>query len=212
MNNIIPFTKKLERSGKYYAEATPDGINFMTRNDEGNYQHSRLVGYSASICQLDSGQFDSKLSDGLRVLAEIYQGNVNGWFRQSDEQAVTCWRWIVATLFINEQLAQHGTIEATKEDGTTERAAVYRGQHGGIVIYPATERFALANNVEGLAFEKFGADAHRKAVMIYQSMTVADSNGGNLRLSPWGRDSMALLHDGFMKAYITEGLPDETHH
>lgn len=208
MNDIHHFSPKISTlSGHVYAEATPDGINFMTRNDEGIYQHSRLVGYSASIRQLDSGQFDSKLSDGLRVLAEIYQGNVNGWFRQSEEQAVTCWRWIVATLFINEQLAQHGTIDAIKEDGTTERAAVYRGQCGGIVIYPATERFALANNVEGLAFEKFGADAHRKAVMIYQSMTEADSNGGNLRLSQWGRDSLALLHDGFIEMLNTEGIP-----
>lgn len=188
-------------------EATPDGINVMARNEDGIYQHTRLVGYSAMIRQLDGGQYDSQLSEGLRILAEIYRGITNDWFRQSDEQAMTCWRWIVAALFINEQLAQHGTIEATKEDGTTERAAVYHGDIGGIVIYPATERFALANNVEGVAFETFGAEAHRQAVMIYQSMTEADTNGGNLRLSQWGRDAMAQLHDGFIQQLNTEGLP-----
>ncbi|WP_455817088.1 hypothetical protein [Pseudomonas cerasi] len=190
-----------------HIEATPDGINIMAQNAEGIYQHLKLVGYSAMIRQLDSGQFDTRLSEGLRVLAEIYQGNVKGWFRQSDEQAMTCWRWIVATLFINEQLDQHGTIETLKEDGTTERTAVYRGGIGGISIYPATERFALANNIEGLAFEKFGADACVKAVMIYQSMTETDADGGNLRLSQWGRDSMALLHDGFIEMLNTEGMP-----
>ncbi|EIC82983.1 hypothetical protein [Serratia sp. M24T3] len=188
-------------------EATPAGINFMARNDDGGFQHLKLVGYSAVIRQLDSGRFDSKLSEGLRVMAEIYQGKASGWFRQSDEQDMTCWRWIVAALFINEQLAQHGTIETLKEDGTTERTAVYRGAVGGISIYPATERFALANNVEGIAFEKFGMDAHKRAVMIYQSMTEADPDGGNLRLSQWGRDSMALLHDGFIEMLNTEGLP-----
>lgn len=190
-----------------HIEATHDGINIMTRNEDGIYLHNKLVGYSAMIRQLDSGQFDSQLSEGLRVLAEIYQGNANGWFRQSDEQAMTCWRWIVATLFINEQLALHGTIETLKQDGTTEQTAVYRGDIGGISIYPATERFALANNIEGLAFEKFGADAHRKAVMIYQSMTETDADGGNLRLSAWGRNSMALLHDGFIEMLNTEGMP-----
>lgn len=187
-------------------EASPDGINIMARNSC-MYQHTKLVGYSTMIRHLDSGQFDNGLSDGLRVLAEIYQGSVNGRFRQSDEQAVTCWRWIVAALFINEQLAQHGTIETLNIDGTTERTAVYRGDIGGISIYPATERFALANNVEGLAFEKFGADAHRKAVTIYQSMTEADPDGGNLRLSQWGRESMALLHDGFIEMVNAEGIP-----
>jgi len=188
-------------------EATPDGINVMTHNEGGIYQHLKLVGYSAMIRQLDSGQFDNTLHEGLRVLAEIYQGNANGWFRQSDEQAMTCWRWIVATLFINEQLAKHGTIATLKMDGTTERTAVYRGDIGGISIYPATERFALANNIEGLAFERFGADAHQQAVMIYQSMTEADADRGNLRLSKWGRDSMALLHDGFIEMLNTEGMP-----
>ena len=114
----------------------------------------------------------------------------------------------MATLFINEQLDQHGTIETLKEDGTTKRTAVYRGGIGGISIYPATERFALADIIEGLAFEKVvGADACVKAVMIYQSMTETDVDGGNLRLSQWGRDSMALLHDGFIEMLNTEGMP-----
>lgn len=190
-----------------YFEATPDGINFMVRNDDGIYQHIKLVGYSAAIRQLDSGRFDSKLFDGLNILAEIDQGNAKGWFRQSDEQAVACWRWIVATLFVNEQLALHGTIETLKQDGTTEHTAVYRGEVGGISIYPATERFALANNVEGIVFEKFGAEAHQGAVMIYQSMTETNPDGSNLRLSQWGRDSLALLHDGFIKMVNAEGIP-----
>lgn len=186
-----------------HIKATPAGISIVLRADTGKQQ----IGYSAAIRQLDEGHYDHCLSDGLRVVSEIAQASKKGWFKQSDEQAVIVWRWLVSCLFIDEQLEQHGTIDATKLDGRVEKAAVYRGQYGGIVIYPATERFALANNIEGLACEKFGADAHRQAVMIYQSMTEADPDGGNLRLSQWGRDSMALLHDGFIEMLNTEGMP-----
>lgn len=186
-----------------HIKATPAGISIVLRTDAGKQQ----IGYSAAISQLDEGRYDLCLADGLRVVSEIAQASKKGWFKQSDEQAVIVWRWLVASLFINEQLARNGTIETLKIDSTTERTAVYRGDIGGISIYPATERFALANNIEGLAFEKFGANAHRKAVMIYQSMTETDADGGNLRLSAWGRDSMALLHDGFIEMLNTEGMP-----
>ncbi|GBU14384.1 hypothetical protein AwEntero_29850 [Enterobacterales bacterium] len=186
-----------------HIKATPAGISIVLRADTGKQQ----IGYSAAIRQLDEGHYDHCLSDGLRVVSEIAQASKKGWFKQSDEQAVIVWRWLVSCLFIDEQLEQHGTIDATKLDGRVEKAAVYRGQYGGIVIYPATERFALANNIEGLACEKFGADAHRQAVMVYQSMTETDASGGNLRLSQWGRDSMALLHDGFIEMLNTEGMP-----
>lgn len=123
---------------------------------------------------------------------------------------MTCWRWLVACLFINEQLQQRGTIDAIKEDGTTECAAVYRGEYGGMVIYPSTERFALANHVEGVALEHFGADANSKAVMMYQSMT-EKGQCGELALSEYGRELMAMLHDEFINLLNTEGIPPTAH-
>lgn len=195
MSNLILFpTAKAPAGGMF--EAAPDGVLV------GN----KLVDYAAAIRQLDEGTFDNSLADGLRLLAEIYQGSANGWFKSSEGQAVTCWRWLVACLFVTEQLQQHGTIEATKEDGTTESAAVYRGEHGGMVIYPSTERFALANNVEGLALEHFGADANSKAVMMYQSMT-EKGQCGEFALSDYGRELMAMLHDEFINVLNAEGIP-----
>ncbi|RJT44538.1 hypothetical protein [Rahnella woolbedingensis] len=188
-----------------HIKATPAGISIVLRADAGKQQ----IGYSAAIRQLEEGHYDHYLSDGLRVVSEIAQASKKGWFKQSDEQAVIVWRWLVACLFIDEQLAKHGTIDATKMDGTTEKAAVYRGQYGGIVIYPATERFALANHIEGMAFERFSAvKAHDQIVKLYQHMAEADPLNGNLRLSQWGRESLAILHDGFIQKVNAEGWPE----
>lgn len=191
---MLPEFIKERLSG--HAQATPDGIRL------GN----KLLGYSVAIRQLDEGQFDDCLSDGLNILAEIQQARVQGWFRHSDDQAVIIWRWLVATLFICEQLAKNGTAEVPHDDGTTKLAVRYVGKHGGITVYPATERFSLANNVEGAAIERYPHDHPQlKAVQIYQSMVSVKN--GSLRLSDWGRDSLALLHDGFIEMLNTEGMP-----
>lgn len=195
MSNLILFPiAKAPVAGIF--EAAPDGVLV------GN----KLVGYAAAIRQLDEGTFDNSLADGLRLLAGIYQGSVNGWFKQSEAQAVTCWRWLVACVFVTEQLAQHGSAEVAQGDGTSALAAIYRGEHGVMAIYPAAERIALANHVEGVALEHFGADANSKAVMMYQNMITAGERGG-LALSEFGREGLALLHDSFLDMLNNDGIP-----
>lgn len=55
------------------------------------------------------------------------------------------------------------------EQGEPEEVAVYSGDHGGIVIYPWSERFSLANHVEGLAYEMFPVNkAPEMASAIYR--------------------------------------------
>lgn len=101
----------------------------------------------------------------------------------------------------------NGTVEVDQGDGTTAHAVRYVGEHGGIVVYPATERFSLARNIEELAFEQFTHDnPHQKALMIYQSMLEASPDGG-MTLSKWGREGMTMLHDGFIEMLNTEGMP-----
>lgn len=187
-----------------HIKATPASISIVLRADAVKQQ----IGYSAAICQLDEGHYDLCLADGLRVVSEIAQASRKGWFKQSDEQAVTVWRWLVACLFISEQLARNGTTDAVQKDGTTVKAAVYLGQYGGVVLYPASERLALANYIEDLAFERFGADkANYQIVKLYQHMAEADPLNGNLRLSQWGRESLTILHDGFIQKVSVEGWP-----
>ncbi|MDH2123776.1 hypothetical protein N5J75_11260 [Pantoea brenneri] len=197
MNNILKFSKMPEKSGSFSAEATPDGVRIG----------SRLIGFSSIIRQLDEGRFDKPISEGFGVIAELSLAEIRGWFQPSIEQQVNVWRWMVAGVFIVEQMQANGTVEVDQGDGTTAYAVRYVGEHGGIVVYPATERFSLARNIEELAFEQFTHDnPHQKALMIYQSMLEAAPDGG-MTLSTWGRDAMTMLHDGFIEMLNTEGMP-----
>lgn len=197
MSKVLNFPKMLEKSGSFSAEATPDGVSM------GN----RLIGYSSVISQLDDGRFDNPLSEGFGVIAELSLAEINGWFKPSAEQQVNVWRWLVAGVFIVEQMKANGTVEVDQGDGTTAHAVRYVGEQGGIVVYPVTERFSLARNIEELAFEQFTHDnPHQKALMIYQSMLEASPDGG-MTLSTWGRDAMTTLHDGFIQMLNTEGMP-----
>lgn len=39
------------------AEATPDGVNIMTRNDAGMYEHVALINYEKVVVRLDAGEY-----------------------------------------------------------------------------------------------------------------------------------------------------------
>ncbi len=179
-------------------EATPNGIR------SGHF----LTGYRAAIRQLDAGQSDDDLPAGLRIIAAIWGGVAAGYFKPTDEQKAFLWRWIVAALFIIEQRQTNGTVDVENEDGGTDRATIYRGEHGGIAVYPSSERCSLANHIEGLALEKYGAErGYPMAVNIYQTMVEAVPGEG-MRLSDEGRKGLAMLHDGFIEMLNTEGVPD----
>lgn len=179
-------------------EATPDGIRFGLI----------LTGYRAAIRQLDTGHSDNNLPAGLRTIAAIWEGVATGHFMPTDEQRAVLWRWGVAALFIIDQRQANGTVDAKNEDGSTDYATIYQGEHGGIAVYPSTERFSLANHIEGLALEKYGAaQGYPMAVNIYQTMVEAVPGEG-MRLSDEGREGLAMLHDGFIEMLNTEGVPD----
>lgn len=195
MSKLIPMppASRLPRSAHF--QATAGGI---CAGDE-------LLRYPAAVHQLNEGNFDHSPAEGLRLLAEISTGCVNGWFSPSDEETMTCWRWLVASLFIAEQLARHGAVDVAMPDGSTEQAAVYQGPHGAIELHPAAGRFSLAHHVERLAAMKFGADSPRLSAQLYQQMI--DTSGRFMRLSRWGRESMAVLYDGLITLLQTEGMP-----
>jgi len=197
MSNVLKFPKMPEKSGSFSAEATPDGVRC------GN----KVIGYSSAIRQLSDGRFDNPLSEGFGMIAELSLAEISGWFKPSLEQQVSVWRWMVAGVFIVEQMKANGTVAVSQNDGTTTHAVRYMGEHGGIVVYPATERFSLALNVEELMLKDYTHDApYQKALMLYQSMLEPSADGG-MTLSAWGRDGMAMLHDGFIELLNTEGIP-----
>jgi hypothetical protein len=74
------------------------------------------------------------------------------------------------------------------------------------------ERLAMANNIEGTAISHFGVDeGARLAVQFYIEM-LSVHEGAILGISSFGRETLNELHEGFLQAFITEGLPNEIHH
>ncbi|EAA3232496.1 hypothetical protein E1K98_23185 [Salmonella enterica subsp. enterica serovar Fluntern] len=160
-----------------------------------------------AIQKLESGEYDADLVEGLRLVAALWHGMHTGCFMLSDEQNLVLWRWTVAAVYVCEMLDINGAVEVKNEQGEPEEVAVYSGEHGGIVIYPWSERFSLANHVEGLAYEMFPVNkAPEIASAIYRSMLEISSETG-IGMSEEGLKGLALLHDSFIETLKTEGIP-----
>lgn len=159
------------------------------------------------IQRLDSGEFDSDLVKGLRHIASLWHGMHKGCFVVTSEQNMALWRWVVSAVYVGEMFDTNGVVEVNNEQGMPEETTFYIGEQGGIVIYPWSERFALANNVEGLAHEIFPADkACVMASAIYLNMIDINPVTGP-DMSEQGLKGMALLHDSFIETLKTEGIP-----
>ncbi|HDS6540924.1 TPA: hypothetical protein QHU28_001768 [Enterobacter hormaechei subsp. steigerwaltii] len=179
-------------------EPTSTGIRF------GN----RVIGYSVAVRQLDNGNYDKRISDGLELLACIMEGIESGWFNPGIEKEIILWRWMLVAVFITEEQEKNGTCEVANDSGGFDKAVIYSGQRGSISIYPAPERFALANHVEGIAIEKYGQDlGQQMALRMYKGMLAEDEVQG-LQLSQFGREGFNLLHDSFIEQIQKEGMPD----
>lgn len=179
------------------AQATPDGV----------LNNGTLIGYSVVIRSLNDGECDASFEKGLRLLACIWEAVENGWYRLSIANELILWRWLVVAVFVIEQRNLHGHVEVLNDRGSSDKAVIYRGKKGGMSIYPGPERFCLANNVETVAIEKYGADGGpEKALLIYKGMVTAGKQG--FELSGWGRDAFRILHDGFIEELNKNGMPD----
>ncbi|WP_405125444.1 hypothetical protein ACI51W_01060 (plasmid) [Pseudomonas marginalis] len=179
-------------------EPTSTGIRF------GN----RVIGYSVAVRQLDNGNYDKRIPDGLDLLACIMEAIESGWFTPGIEKEIIIWRWMLVAVFITEEQEKNGTIDVPNDDGGVDTAVIYADKHGSISVYPGPERFALANHVEGCAIEKYGLQVGQQlALRMYQDMVMTDDERG-FRLSPLGREGFDLLHNSFIEQIQTEGMPD----
>ncbi|EAQ2086554.1 hypothetical protein E2Y19_24960 [Salmonella enterica] len=201
------FSGDNERTGKYIRisrqEAEKNFVLYFHRQQN----KSDKIAPDEAIQKLESGEYDADLVEGLRLVAALWHGMHTGCFMLSDEQNLVLWRWTVAAVYVCEMLDTNGTVEVKNEQGEPEEVAVYSGDHGGIVIYPWSERFSLANHVEGLAYEMFPANkAPEMAAAIYRSMIDISPVTG-IDMSEEGLKGMSLLHDSFIETLKTEGIP-----
>lgn len=188
-----------------HAEATPDGVNIMTLNDAGIYEHVALINYEKIVVRMDAGEYDDTPDIGYAIHFAVADGGARGWFDFTAQHNLTMWRWLIAATFISEMKRENGTTSVTEADGTTSKVAIYSNGRAGIVVYPFAERLAMANNIEGALIERYGVEqGTANAIVFYQAMI--DTERGEL--TPFGRETLADLHDGFIADLDENGWPE----
>ncbi|RWT65400.1 hypothetical protein DN588_00420 [Enterobacter cloacae] len=203
MSNVLTF--KSGNPGLFHAEATPHGVNIMTRNDAGMYEHVALINYEKAVVRLDAGQYDNKPDEGFALHFAVADGGARGWFDFTAQHNVIMWRWLIAACFVAEMKRENGTTSVTEADGTASQVAIYSNGTAGIVVYPFAERLAMANNIEGAMIERYGTEqGTENAIVFYQAMI--DTERGEL--TPFGRETLAELHDHFIADLDENGWPE----
>ena len=203
MSNVEKFTPG--NADLLHAEATPHGVNIMTRNDAGGYEQFALISYESAVNGLDAGEYDDKPDIGYAIHFAVADGGARGWFDFTAQHNVTMWRWLIAATFISEMKRENGTTTIKEDDGKSSLVTFYSNGTEGIVVYPFGERLAMANNMEGAMIERYGVEqGTEKAIVFYQAML--DTERGEL--TPFGRETLAELHDGFIADLNENGLPE----
>ena len=171
-----------------HAEATPHGVNIMTRNDAGGYEQFALISYESAVNRLDAGEYDDTPNIGYAIHFAVADGGARGWFD-----------------FTAQMKRENGTTTITEDDGKSSLVTFYSNGTAGIVVYPFAERLAMANNMEGAMIERYGIEqGTENAIVFYQAMI--DTERGEL--TPFGRQTLAELHDGFIADLNENGLPE----
>ncbi|MGL5241222.1 MAG: hypothetical protein ACRC85_10615 [Kluyvera ascorbata] len=203
MSNVL--TIKPGNPDLFHAEATPHGVNIMTRNDAGMYEHVAIITYESAVSRLDAGEYDDTPDIGYAIHFAVADGGARGWFNFTPQHNLTMWRWLIAATFVSEMKRENGTTTVTEADGTTSKVAIYSNGTAGIVVYPFAERLAMANNMEGAMIERYGIEqGTANAIVFYQAML--DTERGEL--TPFGRQTLAELHDGFIADLNENGWPE----
>ncbi|HHG0703068.1 TPA: hypothetical protein ACPUG2_003332 [Klebsiella pneumoniae] len=193
MSNVEKFTPG--NDDVLHAEATPHGVNIMTRNDAGGYEQFALISYESAVNRLDAGEYDDTPNIGYAIHFAVADGGARGWFDLTAQHNVTMWRWLIAATFISEMKRENGTTTVTEADGKSSLVTFYSNGTAGIVVYPFAERLAMANNIEGAMIERYGIEqGTANAIVFYQAMI--DTERGEL--TPFGRETLAELHDHFI--------------
>lgn len=203
MSNVEKFTPG--NDDVLHAEATPHGVNIMASNDAGGYELVALISYESAVNRLDAGEYDDTPNIGYAIHFAVADGGARGWFDFTAQHNVTMWRWLIAATFISEMKRENGTTTVTEADGKSSLVTFYSNGTAGIVVYPFAERLAMANNMEGAMIERYCIEqGTANAIVFYQAMI--DTERGEL--TPFGRETLAELHDHFIADLDENGWPE----
>ena len=203
MSNIFAFPQKSGNTDPFRAEPTPEGLRITSSGGDGR-ETVQLIAYDEAVNRLDAGEYDDS-GTGYDIHLAVAEGGNCGYFDFTAQHNVTMWRWLIAATFISEMKRENGTTTVTESDGTSSQVAIYSNGTAGIVVYPFAERLAMANNMEGAMIERYGIEqGTANAIVFYQAMI--DTERGEL--TPFGRQTLAELHDGFIADLNENGWPE----
>lgn len=203
MSNIYPLPKKPGGAESFRAEPTPEGLRITSSGGDGR-ETVQLIAYDEAVNRLDAGEYDDS-GTGYDIHLAVAEGGNCGYFDFTAQHNVTMWRWLIAATFVSEMKRENGTTTVTEPDGSASQVAIYSNGKAGIVVYPFTERLAMANNIEGALIERYGTEqGTENAIMFYQSMLDVEAG----ELTPAGREILAELHNGFIDDIEQNGLPE----
>ncbi|VAS30166.1 hypothetical protein [Klebsiella variicola] len=203
MSNIYPLPKKPGGAESFRAEPTPEGLRITSSGGDGR-ETVQLIAYDEAVNRLDAGEYDDS-GTGYDIHLAVAEGGNCGYFDFTAQHNVTMWRWLIAATFVSEMKRENGTTTVTEPDGSASQVAIYSNGKAGIVVYPFTERLAMANSIEGALIERYGTEqGTENAIVFYQSMLDVEAG----ELTPAGREILAELHDGFTDDIEQNGLPE----
>ncbi|EEW7853625.1 TPA: hypothetical protein RM919_002331 [Escherichia coli] len=184
---------------EFKPEATAHGIKI----------DNTTIDYVEAVQRLNDGEYDNPYWHGLRIMQCIAEADDARFLgRFSVDMKVAQWRWLYVATFISEEENKNGTIDIPNDNGTTDRAVIYKGKHGCMSIYPGPLRIALQNHVEWGFIEKYGeTEGMGRVLFLYQKMLIADPDNGFI-LSAMGREGLELLLDEMINDLNTHGMPE----
>ncbi|HGG6231941.1 TPA: hypothetical protein ACJG6B_004047 [Salmonella enterica subsp. enterica serovar Enteritidis] len=174
------------------AVATPKGIRIIYSTNA-----EKLVAYKKAVTWLDKGRYDYDSLSGYRITEAFLAGVEMGYIPFCDDGVMAVHRWIASVVYFDEQAHKNGVIDVPVPTGETCKAAIYKGKHTSITIYPLMLRKLMADIVEDTAFKKYGRKAGLKvAAMSFVNMV--EPAGKILAVSPFGNEFFSRSLEQFI--------------
>lgn len=174
------------------AVATPEGIRIIYSTTA-----EKLVAYKKAVTWLDKGRYDYDSLSGYRITEAFLAGVEMGYISFSDDGVMAVHRWIASVVYFDEQAHKNGVIDVPVPTGETCKAAIYKGKHASITIYPLMLRRIITDALEATAFKNYGRKAGLK-VAIMSFVNMVEPAGKILAVSPFGNEFFSRSLDQFI--------------
>ncbi|EJA5029312.1 hypothetical protein OOP60_001407 [Salmonella enterica] len=174
------------------AEATPEGIRIVYSANAVCANSEKLVAYKKAVTWLDKGRYDYDPLSGYRITEAFLAGAQMGYIPFYDDGVMAVYRWIASTVYFDEQARNNGVVDVKNNIGGTCKAAIYKGKHASITVYPLQLRILINDAFEQTAFRQYGRKGGLK-VAIMSLVSMVEPAGEILVISPFGNEFFSRM-------------------